>query len=86
MVNWCGPIEVGPLYNWGLIRCLAFCIYLSYLKIISKFQNCMFVQSKPEFYCLQYCSGTLTCIDCTVFPQTVVVSQFYIQPRAGFYL
>ena len=47
----------------------------------------MFVQSKPEFYCLQYCSGTLTCIDCSVcFPQTVVVSLFYIQPRAGFYL
>ena len=22
----------------------------------------MFVQSKPEFYCLQYCSGILTCI------------------------
>ena len=33
MVNWCGPIEVGPLYTWGLIRCLDFSIYLSYLKI-----------------------------------------------------
>ena len=47
-----------------------------------------FVQSKPELYCLQYCSGTLTVLSC--FPQTeermtVIVSQFYIQPRAGLY-
>ena len=40
MVNWCGPIEVGPLYTWGLIRCLAF------LHLFELFLNCMFVQSK----------------------------------------
>ena len=53
LVNWCGPIEVGPLYTWGLNRCLAFFICLSYFLIVC------FVQSKPDFYCLKYCSGTL---------------------------
>ena len=30
MVNWCGPMKVGPLYTWGLIR-LAFGTYTTLL-------------------------------------------------------
>ena len=55
----------------------------------------MFCTVKPEFYCLEYCSGTQTALTVltvlSVFLKrgndgTVVMSQFYIQPRAGFYL
>ena len=58
MVNWFGPIEVGPLYTLGLIRCLPFFIclifYSSKLYVLYSqnlnFTACNIVHSKAGFY------------------------------------
>ena len=60
---------------------------LGFLHLSKLFLNCMFCVVKIWILLFAILFWNSDCIDCTVrFPQTVVVSQFYIQPRAGFYL
>ena len=93
MVNWCGPIEVGPLYTWGLIRCLAFCIYLSYFKIVCLYsQNLLFIFCNIVLelwlywlYCLFSSNSSSEPVLYPAQGWLLFVSQFYIHPRAGLY-
>ena len=87
MMNWCGPIDVGPLYTWGLIRCLAFSIIISKLYVLYS-PNLNFAACNIVLEIWLYWLYWLYCLFSSNRGRndTVVVSQFYIQHNAGFYL